>query len=251
MVQKTVTSVSRANPPETHQVGPFMRHADIWKYVTINDLAATVLGEVKVLASEGIVHLDYSTGVTNHRASIVLNDTGLIQCTYCTLAKPVVWCPHLHYIARQQFDTPLFTALPIEPERSVTVPIIPTEGVFAPMEFTRLMDTKPDYALVTMPCSRVDDDSIGEDVELGIVQTKHFGIATLRALFIDTYTGRCRDPELFYQGVRGPEGNDAFSEAVRRFNGSISEFSQLFYETTFGKTFGELQMTGTDDAPKF
>lgn len=244
MVLKTVTSVSRMNPPRINQTGPFMRNSAIYKHELIVELPPNV--STSPVVEDRLVTLTYSDGGTLHQATLS-QDAGCLRCCYCTLNDKVVWCPHLHYAIRYRHDTALYAGALAE-TLQVTVPLIPSEGVFLPVDFSPIGDTGFVRASVSFTQPDERDEEI---IEAGVLRAGAFGTAEVRNMVIDMFQGRASDPNLFHQDVPRPRANTQFGRAAAEKERALSEFSRRYYQAIWGKTFGEMEVTSgaKEDAP--
>lgn len=246
MVMKMVTSASRLDPPKLNQVGPFMRQAKLYKHTLLTDLSTTAEKLAVESHGEGTLTLTYQSGSNRHQAGLSRSNSGTLICVYCTLENAVAWCPHLHHAVRNRLDRALYTGMG---EGTITVPIIPSEGVFVPVRFE---PTRKGWLRVIAPLSNLADDE-PVDVEIGVASPGRFGTMEVRGMVTDMLMGRFTDAALFYQGVTDVKPIDKFTTAATKAESTLSEFSRMFYRGIWGKTFGEMEVTGTAqaDAPTF
>lgn len=260
MVSKIVTSVPRMNPPKLERVGPVMHRVGLHKYVTVPQISdpATKIKD-SGLAS---LTLEYSSGVNTHRAGIVRSDpageTGALICSYCTLTLAVAWCPHLHYVTSRGLDQSLYDP-PSDAdvvEWRVLVPIIPSEGVFAPVSFRRHAPQRQ-FVIAEAVLSDPEASTPPPPIELGVLLDGAFGTLEVRAMFIDMFVGRRHDRSRFGEvgesRVPTTTIDDEFTDAATTINKKISDFSHQYYQAVWRKTLGELELTGqtASDAPIF
>lgn len=255
MVSKVVTSVPRMNPPKLDQVGPLMRLLGLHKYVTISQLAPGAQASVRNMGDRALT-LEYVNGVNKHQAGITVYDGGgrrsPLLCSYCTLSDPVAWCPHLHHVVSTGQDRSLY--MPKDGETSewgILVPIIPSEGVFAPVRF-RLLPGKNGS-----PFAVAEALHEGTDIELGVLRVGEFGTLEVRAMYTDMMVGRRHDRSLFgeVRESRQPftSTDDEFTRSAFEISKKLSSFSHQYYQAIWRKTLGELELAGSpaSDAPRF
>lgn len=240
---RAVTRVSVLNPFDYDQVGPVMKQTGIWKVKDIRDeISRSDVTFINPLPETSSVGISYGNSGSSYVATVT-TEQGRILCKFCTLAaKPISWCMHIQYLAKNNADGPLFT---VSETTDFMVPIVPTDGVYAPVkigpsEFEGYFD-------VSMALTEVFPNPDGEkevcDVPMGIVHGG-FGLMELRSMVVDFMEGWMSNSKYFHQSAKGGSTpRDA----------EISAFSNRFYVAITGETLGrwEARNRHSDDAPLF
>lgn len=243
------------------QIGTAMKTLGIWKTREIRELLQP--GQEAGISVYGpTVSLEYpSSSPALHSAEIILRGDGTmnwVQCLFCTTeaTKPIVWCQHIQYLAATKRDADLYVQAPLG---TILIPIVPTKGVFVPVE-TDLFRTKVhNHQLTEISIKLGNKDDPDADIEPMVMGylTDAWGISSIRGMVVDFLYGAFDSPKHFHQERDAYLNNTAIGAPLKKViglaNAKLDPFTHAFYQATYGKTFGEIELAGdpASAAPSF